>query len=150
MSDANKKLIRQIVEDIWNKGNVQLVNELFSKECVFHDQAFSEPIRGIEAYKNLVTAFRAGFPDLRLRIDDLIAEGDGVACRYTASGTNSGELKFGNLTTPATRKRAEWTGVTIVSCKDGKCVEEYIYGDSVSFRQQLGLTSETPSRKMHA
>lgn len=151
MSETNKKLVRQIAEEIWNKGNLQVVNELFAKQCVCHDPAFhSEPLRGADAYKNFVTAIRAGFPDLRVRIDDLIAEGDKVACRYTVSGTNSGELHYGSVNTPATGKKAAWSGIVILQCKDGKCAEEYVYGDTDGMRRQLGLVSEAPRKGMHA
>jgi steroid delta-isomerase-like uncharacterized protein len=150
MSDANKKLVRQVAEEIWNSGNVQKVNDLFAKQCVCHDPAFPDPVRGTEAYKNFVNALRTGFPDFRVKIDDLIAEGDRVACHYTLSGTNSGDLKYGNVNAPATRKKAAWTGVTIFHCKDGKCVEQYIYSDTDNMRRQLGLSSEAPTKGMHA
>jgi steroid delta-isomerase-like uncharacterized protein len=79
-------------------------------------------------------SFRAAFPDLKVTINDIIAEGDTVAARITWRGTHKGTYEG----IPATGKKARSQSIIIVRIKDGKIAEGREQFDGLSFRQQLG------------
>jgi steroid delta-isomerase-like uncharacterized protein len=104
MSEENKALVRRYFEEIWDKGNLDLIDELFTTDFVRHGPTATEgEVRGQEGFESLVSMYRSALPDLRVSIEDLIAEGDRVVTRWTARGTHQGEL-MGNAPTgnPAT------------------------------------------------
>jgi predicted ester cyclase len=77
MSEENKALARRYLEEVWDKGNVDLIDELFTTDFVRHGPpAVEGEVRGPEGFKGLVSTYHAGFPDFRVTIDDMIAEGE--------------------------------------------------------------------------
>ena len=78
---------------------------------------------------------RSAFPDMQATIEDMIAEGDKVAVRYTGTGTHKGEL----MGIPATGKQIAVTGIEIIRIAGGKMVERWEAFDNLSFMQQLGV-----------
>ena len=93
MSEENKALARRYLEEVWDKGNVALIDELFTTDFVRHGPpAVEGEVRGPEGFKGLVSTYHAGFPDFQVTIDDMIAEGDRVVSRWTVRGTHQGEL----------------------------------------------------------
>ena len=91
MSEQNKAQVRRVIEEIYNRGDLDVVDEVAASDLVIH--ASSEDIRGRDGVKRYVAALRAGFPDLHLTIEDQIAEGDMVVTRWTARGTHAGEFQ---------------------------------------------------------
>ena len=89
-TDANKALVRRFYEEVWARGNLDVADEVFADEYLRHDFRGGEPEAGPAGQKQIAGAFRAAFPDLSWHIDFLIAEGDLVAGRWTASGTHQG------------------------------------------------------------
>ena len=87
--------------------------------------------------RQTVQGYRASFPDLRLTVDEQIAEGDRVCTRWTARGTHEGDF-FG---VAPTHKQATVTGVTIERIHDGKIAESRTNWDALGLMQQLGLVS---------
>jgi predicted ester cyclase len=93
MSDQNKRLVRQVYEDIRSEGNVELVDELFSPDYIGRDPtAQPEEVRGREGFKEQTLGYCSVFPDLRFAIDAMAAEGDEVFVRWTARGTHRGSM----------------------------------------------------------
>ena len=90
MSEQNKTLVRRVVEEVYNQGNLAVADELAASDLVVHQT--SQEIRGREGAKQYVAALRAAFPDLHMTIEDQIAEGDRVVTRWTARGTHTGEF----------------------------------------------------------
>ncbi len=136
MSEAeNLAILRRYYEESVNQGNLDLVDELFTADYVSHhnDPAHLPP--GPEGVKAFVAATRAGFPDLGITVDDIFAEGDRVASRWTMRGTNTGQW-FGN---PPTGKSAAWVGVVITRFEGGKIAEDWYNFDQLSLLQQLGI-----------
>ena len=91
MSEQNKTLVRRVVEEVYNQGNLAVADELAVSDLVIH--LTSQEIRGREGAKEYVAALRAAFPDLHMTIEDQIAEGDRVVTRWTARGTHTGEFQ---------------------------------------------------------
>ena len=135
MSEENKALVRRYFEEIWDKGNLDAIEELFTTDFVRHGPTAAEgEVRGQEGFEGLVSSYRTGLPDLRVSIEDLIAEGDRVVTRWTARGTHQGEL-MGNAPTgnPATV-----TGILIDRISGGKIEEEWADYDTLHLMQQIG------------
>jgi predicted ester cyclase len=95
MSDQkNKALIHRYIEDAYNQGNLAVIDEAHTADTIHYAPGLSaEPMRGTEALKQGVAAWRDAFPDFHVTLDDLIAEGDEVAYRWTARGTHQGEFR---------------------------------------------------------
>jgi predicted ester cyclase len=82
MSEENEALVRRYFEEIWDKGNLELIDELFTTNFVRHGPTATEgEVRGLEGFKGLVSSYRSGLPDLRIPIEDLMAESDRVVTR---------------------------------------------------------------------
>jgi len=133
-TEENKAMGRRIIEEVWNKGDLALVDELVSPNYIYHFPG-REDIKGPEGLKQFVTMARTAFPDLHITIDDEIAEGDKVACRYTWRGTHKGEMRG----IAPTGKQVTVTGIVITHCVGGKGVETWESTDNLSMMQQLGV-----------
>jgi steroid delta-isomerase-like uncharacterized protein len=135
MSDENKALVRRYFEEIWEKGNLGAADELFATDFVRHGPAATEGVvRGLEGFKHLVTLYRTAFPDFRVPIEEVVAEGDRVVARWTAHGTHQGEL-MGNA---PSGNRVTVTGILIDRVSGGKIEEEWADYDTLHLMQQIG------------
>lgn len=134
MIEANKEVSRRVVEEIFNHGKLEVADELIAPNFVGYDPALPEPLRGPEGLKQQAEGYRSAFSDMRLTIDDIVAEDDRVVTRWTARGTHDGEL-FGMA---ATGKEATVTGITIDRIADGQVVESWNAWDALGLMQQLG------------
>jgi steroid delta-isomerase-like uncharacterized protein len=136
MSDQNKALARRNVEEIWNQGNLSVIGELVAPNATFHDPSVpGGKFTGPEGMRQFVQIYRGAFPDVRLTIEDLIAEGDKVVSRWTATGTHKGEL----MGIAPTGKRVTVTGCDIAQYQNGKIVEAWASYDMLGMLQQLGV-----------
>jgi len=128
----NKAIIPRSVEEFWNTGNVAGVDEICGSDYAGHDpSAFHAG--DLEQFKRSARAIFAGFPDVRVIIDDLIADGDQVVKRWTARRTHTGEF----IEVPATGNQMAITGSDIYRIAGGKIVECWSNSDSLDFMQQL-------------
>jgi steroid delta-isomerase-like uncharacterized protein len=134
MHESNKAISRRVVEEVFNKGRLEAADELVTRDFVGHDPALPEPMRGPDGLRAQAEGYRSAFPDMRITIEDEIAEGDRVVTRWIARGTHEGEL-FG---IPATGKQATVTGITIDRIIDGHIVETWNNWDTFGLLQQLG------------
>src|SRR5688500_11818168 len=135
MSADIKAIARRFLEEAFNSGNLAVVDELVAPEFVNHDAALPEPGVGIEAAKASITGYREAFPDLRLTIEQQLAEGEYVTTRWSARGTHQGNL----MGMPPTGKQATVTGITIDRIVDGRFVESWTNWDTLGLMQQLGV-----------
>jgi predicted ester cyclase len=121
MSDVvskNKALMRRIYEEMWNGGNPDLAAELFAQP------------EGVERF---VSQFLSSFPDLQHVVEEMIAEGDQVAVRFSAQGTHSGTwLQF-----EPTGKSIHYTGVTLARIAGDKIVEHQTWWDKAALIEQV-------------
>lgn len=136
MATENKELVRRSNNEIWGKGNLEMLDEYVADDYVEYNTASPEPIRGPEGYKQNVQMVRTAFPDLEVTTEDLIAEGDKVVTRYTLTGTHEGEL----MGIEPTGKTVEFEGISIGKLEDGKVVKGWSNIDVVGMMQQLGVT----------
>jgi steroid delta-isomerase-like uncharacterized protein len=135
MSEQNKTLVRRAVEEVWNRGNYAVVNELVASDIVVHASTPDGEIHGPEGVKQFYATLRRAFPDIHFTIEDQIAEGDRVVTRWTARGTHRGE--FNGI--PPTGKQGAISGIDIDRIADGKVVECWPNADELDLLQQLGV-----------
>lgn len=130
--EANKAIVRGYVE-LWSTGNLALADEVLAADFVDHTHPNQAP--GPEGVKRAVKAFREGFPDAHITIEQMIGEGDTVAFRFVLRGTHRG--MFAGF--PPTGKEAILTGVDFMRIASGKIVELWSTQDTLSWAQQLGM-----------
>ena len=124
--------------DVFNSGDMSVVDEITADGAVNHDPATPEEAQGPEGFKEFVQMYRTAFPDLHITVDDQVSDGDKVCTRWTSEGTNDGEL----MGMPATGKHVKVSGLTIDKIEDGKVVESWNQWDNLGLMQQLGLAPE--------
>jgi steroid delta-isomerase-like uncharacterized protein len=135
-TESNKTVSRRLFEEVWNKGNLALLNEIIAKDLVNSGPGTLPGLpTGPEGTKQLITVYRNAFPDVRFTIDEQIAEGDKVVTRWTAHGTHKGEL----VGIPATGKSSTVTGITVDRIVNGKIAESWGIFDQFGMMQQLGV-----------
>ena len=134
-TQENKALARRSWE-IVTKGDLGTLDDALQKvyadDVVMHEP--DEDVRGIEGMKRFVSRIRSAFPDLRVTLEDDIAEGEKVVSRWRAQGTHQGEL----MGIAATGNEVAITGITIHRIEDGKIVEEWENWDALGLMQQIG------------
>jgi steroid delta-isomerase-like uncharacterized protein len=131
-AEENKALVRRFVEEFWNEGNTTAVDELMAADAAIHMP--TGEVVNIDGLKGFAGAFRGSFPDWHSTLEELIAEGDRVAERWTGRGTHRGELQG----IPPTGKRVEVPGSVFYRIVDGKIVEFRGLFNMMSLMQQLG------------
>jgi steroid delta-isomerase-like uncharacterized protein len=136
LTETNKTVARRLLEEVWNKGNLDALNEIIAKDHVSSGPGTLPGLpTGPEGTKQLVTVYRNAFPDIHFTIDEQIAEGDKVVTRWTGHGTNKGEL----LGMPATGKSSTVSGIAVDRILDGKIAESWGVFDQFGMMQQLGV-----------
>ena len=136
LSETNKTISRRFFEEVFGKGKLNVLDEIIATDHVNTGPgALPELPTGPEGAKQLVTLYRNAFPDLHFTIDEQIAEGDKVVTRWTADGTNKGEL----LGMPATGKSSTVTGIVVDRIANGKIAESWGIFDQFGMMQQLGV-----------
>ena len=137
MSTTNsKRLADRVWEELWHKGNLDRINDLFAPDFVRHDPG--RTLHGPEENRQFISGLRAAFPDLRVVVEDQIAEGDKVCVRYRFQGTHAGPF----LGIAATGKQIAYTGILIYRIAGAKIAEQWTEFDLLGFLTQLGALPE--------
>ena len=129
--EENKLLVRRILEGMLNGRDLALIDDLAVPEYVYH--AAANPVRGPAAFKQLTGMFLTAFPDIRITIEDQVAEGEKVATRWTMRGTHQGPF----MGIAPTGRPVAITGL-LSRISGGKLVEAWDRFDTMHFMQQLG------------
>ena len=136
--EANKHVMHRFVEFI-NSASEKLAEELISPDAVFHVPGRAEPVRGPAGYLEIIGMMRGGFPDIQWTLEEMIAEGDMLAARFTMRGTHRGTF-FG---VSPTAKPIEVQAMNFYRLSGGKFVEERGQPDLLSLLQQIGAVPAT-------
>jgi steroid delta-isomerase-like uncharacterized protein len=128
---------------VWNRGNTDFAFDVFAEDYVRHDLRPTEALPGPGGQKRIADDFRAAFPDLKVKVDLVIGEGDFVVGRWTATGTHSGS--WGGL--EPTGRRATFSAVNIFRFDHGKVVEIWNHRDDLGLREQLGAAIYAGARR---
>ena len=136
--ENNKALARRFYDEVMSNGNLDLIDELVAQDFVEHEAFPGLPTAGPEAARAALGLFAAAFPDLRVTVDDMIAEGDKVAARITMSGTHAGEF----MGIPATNRSFAVQAIDIIEIRDGKATAHWGQTDQGAMMEQLGMAPE--------
>jgi len=132
--EENKALLRREIEEGWNKGNLMIVEEIYADNFIDHSP-FPGTTPDREGIKQFIKIIHDAFPDIKLTIEDLIAESDKLVERVKATGTNKGE--FMGIT--PTDKQITVPVITINRFAGDKIVERWSISDQLAMMQQLGV-----------
>jgi steroid delta-isomerase-like uncharacterized protein len=139
LEERNKELVHRMNEEVWNKGNLDVLDKLFSQDFVRHFLPNGSVTRGLDQFRDHISSHREAFPDWAEDIKLMVAEGDLVATQFTSTGTNDGSF-LGN---PPTGKQIYINEMSIYRIVDGKIAEQWLIPDLLSLTQQLGLVSQS-------
>lgn len=130
--NLNKQVVRRFYEELWNRGNLDAADELVAQGDVRHDLRAGDAPPGPAGQKAVAEKFRAAFPDVRLEVEALAAEGALVAARWTIFGTHTGRL--GRRRTDGAEHR--FSGVNFFRIADEQIAEIWNLGDDLGLREQ--------------
>jgi steroid delta-isomerase-like uncharacterized protein len=133
LSGGNKASARAVFE-VWSTGELERLDDLVAPEVVHHDPYDPNGDQGLEGMKRTIELNRAAFPDMRLTVEDQIAEGDKVVTRWTGEMTHSGEL--GGV--EPSGNKVTISGITIDRFEDGKIVEAWRSMDTLGLLRRIG------------
>jgi len=134
--DELKAKVIRFTEEAWNKGNLSVMDEIFTQDVVLHTPAIPEE-KGLEAYKNILTDYRTDYPDFHVTIDEIIAEGNTVADRWTCKATFTGPGKTAPIA--GTGKKVIAKGTWVGHFVGGRIVENWYTYDVMNWVQQAGI-----------
>ncbi len=139
-----KATATRFTEECWNKGDLRFMDELFHSDVVTH-RSGREDIKGLEGYKQWVRDYRTDCPDFHVEIDEVIADGNTLADRWTVSATFTGPGKL--FPVPGTGKKMVLTGTWFGHFVNGRVVENWYTYDLMNGLQQLGLMPQPGQKK---
>jgi len=143
MPDA-LELGRRYAREVWMERRMEVIDELFSADHVYHDALLPDLPRGPAGVRQRVETYLSAVPDARLQEEAWVDGGDHAVLRWTWGGTNTGEL----MGMPATNRSAETTGMHMVRTEGGRIAETWVLFDAVGFLQQLGMVRIGPQEAM--
>lgn len=133
-TSKNKTNIRRHVDEIWNKGNLDIIPELIAPNYVVHSLTGNDA-KGVEGFRQMVISQRTGVPDLHFTIDSMVAEGDMVAVCYTYKGTFTGEVQG---IKPTGKKGSSKTAI-FHRFENGKQAEAWTFSDTLAMYRAFGI-----------
>jgi steroid delta-isomerase-like uncharacterized protein len=141
MAQDYAETVRRFVEEAFNQGDLDVIEELYADRFVTHEPGTPQAERTPDDVKQFVSAYRSAFPDGRSTFDEAIVQGDRLAYRWTFRGTHEGDL----LGIAATGKQADIWGVTFLRFENDKVAEQWNGWDMLGLMQRLGVAPE-PAR----
>lgn len=133
--EENKAIIRRYIEVGWNRGDMDAVADAIDPSYRRHQPNMVMPVESEKDLEQLIGMYRTGVPDLDIKIQHIVAEGDWVVTRVTAKGTHTGELAG----IPATGMPLDFTAIDIFQMAGGKVVESWHNVDDLGLLQQIGV-----------
>jgi steroid delta-isomerase-like uncharacterized protein len=131
--EQNKEIVREFIDRVFTKGDLSAVDDLLTEDFVNHDAHFGAP-EGREAFRYMGTVVREACPDWHSDLHMLVGEDDIVVERFTASGTQQGELAG----VPPTGREVSMPGINIFRIADGRIAERWGRVDELGLLKQLG------------
>jgi predicted ester cyclase len=137
-TEEHKAAIRRISDEFWNAGRADVWDEVLAPSVVDHGAGPGQG-PGREGIKQFNFAFRAALPDMRMTVEDLLADEDKVVLRWSMEATHQGLL----VGIPATGKRVAFSGVCIDRFAGGRIVERWFEMDWLGLLEQIGAVPAT-------
>ena len=141
--EENKATARRWTEELWGHGDLKVADEIIAADYVRHDPGDPFPARGPEDVKRIVTMLRSMLPDFKIEVEAMVAEGDLVVSRYTATATDT----VGYMGMPPTGRAVRTPAIQIFRFANGKIVESWAARDDLGTLRQLGHFPAPPPRR---
>jgi len=135
--EDNKALVSRIADEVWNRGELEVINEITAASASYHGPHMPNGVGDRESWKQAIRMYRGAFPDSHVTFEELIASGDTVVGRWSATGTHTGQLPG----VEPTGKRIAIGGITIYRIAGGKIAEAWEQLDMLGMWRQLGLVA---------
>lgn len=135
MAAKNKAIVRRYFDEVLSAGNIELIETLISATYASHYPAGYELGGGPEDVRQIVTSVRRAFPTVRFTVDDLIAEGDKVVCRWTFHGVQEGDF----MGIPASGRKATVMGIAVYRIVNNQIAEAWFTWDALGLMRQLDI-----------
>ena len=136
--DSNKSLVRYMNEQVWNQGNLDVIDELYAADFIRHFLPDGSELRGIDSFREHVRQHREAFPDWREEIQHIVADGDLVVLHFVSTGTNDGSWRG----SPATGMKIRIHEMSILRIEGGRIAEQWLMPDIFSMQQQLARAND--------
>jgi steroid delta-isomerase-like uncharacterized protein len=133
--EANRHLIERYFDEVWNRGDVDVLDELLAPDYLNHSPGIPNPRPGPQDLKPIVVAMREGLPDLHYDILDMVAEPDRVAVFVRLTGTHTGSF-FG---IPPTGRKIDVRQMQIEWIREGRIAQHWRITDDLNLMRQLGV-----------
>jgi steroid delta-isomerase-like uncharacterized protein len=130
------------MEEAWNNGNVDILDEYYADDMIYHIPPFPDVV-GLEAYKKFILDNRSSYPDIKLTVEEIIVEGNSGSMLWTYEGTQTAGSPV--LGIHPTGKHVVFKGCAFFHLREGKSVETWNYVDWVGLMKQLGFTITPPA-----
>ena len=141
MPTTPRELVERVIEEIYNQGRLELIDELYSPD-IMREVIPMPPIIGREAMRRYVQEIRTAYPDLHIEIEQLLVDGNRTAASFVLTGTHEGRSPSAPI--PPTGKKIRLRGVVIGWSENGQGVREVAYQDTLGLMQQLGVIPGPP------
>jgi steroid delta-isomerase-like uncharacterized protein len=132
MNTILKNVVRILIDEAFNKGNLSVLENIIHSDYQFHSP--TERMVGLDELSAFISYLRLAFPDIQIRIEDQILGGEKICTRFTLTGTHLGDF----LGIPKTGRSVKVQGVVVSRLKEGLIVEEWEILDQLTLSQQLG------------
>lgn len=132
---APATVVGRYIDECWNRGRIDLVDELVDVDFIDHLPFEAHLPSGINALKSMIELVRCGFSDFRIDVEDMIAEDDRVVTRFLVKGTHDGLF----IGLAPSRRQAQIEGIAIFRVEHHQIVDQWCMIDRNRFLQQLGV-----------
>jgi steroid delta-isomerase-like uncharacterized protein len=134
MSPTNVEIVRRFFEEVFNEGNLDVIDRMFTRDFIL---SHPEPGYGsdLKTLKAMTVAYRTAFPDLQMKIEDEVTEGNKVAIRFSARGTHLGPM----ADIPPSGKIIDMRGIAIYRIENGRIAQDWVEYDELGMLRQMGV-----------
>ena len=136
---SHKAIVRRYFAEALDKRRLGILDEIVAGDCIIHRPEVSEPIRGLDAFRQALERILDVYSEFTTTIHDLIAEEDRVACRLSHRAVNRGEWTSRIGTHAVAGKSVTWPAIAIFRFRDEKIVEEWVSRDELGMLIELGV-----------
>jgi steroid delta-isomerase-like uncharacterized protein len=136
-----RSLSRRWFEEVWNQGREATIDELLLPQTVIHGAGEGgRDLQGPDGFREFYRPFRSAFPDIRVVVEDMLADGDQTAVRLSFTGTHTGP----GLRVPPTGRAFRSTALVVIRWRDGRAVEGWNEFDAAGMMAQLQPAAPAP------
>jgi steroid delta-isomerase-like uncharacterized protein len=141
MATGHEDIFRRWFDDIWNRGDVDVADEVLAPQATLHETAAGAGgTQDLDGFKAMASALRRAFPDVRFHVDDSFGSGDRAVARLTVTGTHSGP----GLGVAPTGRSFRIPGIVVIRMSDGRIAEGWSSFDLLGLYEQLGVLKRPP------